>query len=297
MSFSLFSAQEIKYGYIQPKGLKELWVHTGTQCNLHCPFCFEGAGPTSNRIESITLSEAIPYMQEAIELGVQHFSFTGGEPFMNRDFVAILDFALDHKPCLVLTNATAPLQKYYEELALLSQKKHALSFRISLDAPYESAHDENRGKGMFARALESMQQLDMLEFKFSVARHKKPNEDSLAVEMAYRELFRASHLPDDIRLVAFADLSTPNNLEQIPTITENCMTQYKTEAQRDSFMCCHSAMIAKQEGSIQVYPCTLVNDSYDFSHSSLKDALSNKVYLQHHRCYTCFCEGTSCSEL
>ncbi len=28
-------------GYIQPQSLKELWFHTGTLCNLRCPFCLE----------------------------------------------------------------------------------------------------------------------------------------------------------------------------------------------------------------------------------------------------------------
>ena len=32
-------------GYIQPHALRELWFHTGTACNLSCPFCLEGSKP------------------------------------------------------------------------------------------------------------------------------------------------------------------------------------------------------------------------------------------------------------
>jgi len=32
-------------GYIDPQALKELWFHTGTACNLACPFCLEGSKP------------------------------------------------------------------------------------------------------------------------------------------------------------------------------------------------------------------------------------------------------------
>ena len=32
-------------GYIEPESLQELWFHTGTNCNLRCPFCFEGSKP------------------------------------------------------------------------------------------------------------------------------------------------------------------------------------------------------------------------------------------------------------
>ena len=44
-------------GYIQPHTLNELWFHTGTACNLACPFCLEGSSPGDNRLERITLAD------------------------------------------------------------------------------------------------------------------------------------------------------------------------------------------------------------------------------------------------
>ena len=35
----LYTPKGEKRGYIQPHTLKELWFHTGTACNLSCPFC------------------------------------------------------------------------------------------------------------------------------------------------------------------------------------------------------------------------------------------------------------------
>lgn len=32
-------------GYIDAHELRELWFHTGTACNLACPFCLEGQNP------------------------------------------------------------------------------------------------------------------------------------------------------------------------------------------------------------------------------------------------------------
>ena len=77
-------------GYIQPSSLKELWFHTGTICNLSCPFCLEGSKPGDNRLNQPTLDDVKPFIDEAIGLGVEQFSFTGGEPFVNKDFIAIL---------------------------------------------------------------------------------------------------------------------------------------------------------------------------------------------------------------
>ena len=51
-------------------------------------------------------------------LSLHELSFTGGEPFAVRDLVRILDYALDVRPCLVLTNGTDPLLRRFPELRL-----------------------------------------------------------------------------------------------------------------------------------------------------------------------------------
>jgi len=57
-------------------------------------------------------------------------------------------------------------------------------------------------------------------------------------------------------------------------------------------------MIVKREGRMRVYACTLVDDDprYDLG-ASLAEAQTKPVRLCHHRCYTCFAFGSSCSEL
>ena len=72
-------------GYIDADKLKELWIHTGTACNLACPFCLEGSHPGDGRIPGMKLSDVKPFIHEAIDMGVEQFSFTGGEPFVIRD--------------------------------------------------------------------------------------------------------------------------------------------------------------------------------------------------------------------
>ena len=56
-------------GYIQPGALKELWFHTGTNCNLSCPFCLEGSRPGENRLNKMTLGDVKPVGDGAIGLG------------------------------------------------------------------------------------------------------------------------------------------------------------------------------------------------------------------------------------
>jgi hypothetical protein len=62
-------------------------------------------------------------------------------------------------------------------------------------------------------------------------------------------------------------------------------------------MCNFSKMIVKTNDSIGVYACTLVDDDKDYSlGSTLREAMDVRVMMRHHRCYSCFAYGASCSE-
>jgi MoaA/NifB/PqqE/SkfB family radical SAM enzyme len=118
-------------GYIRPHALRELWFHTGTACNLSCPFCLEGSKPGDNRLQLLRLADVEPFIDEACALGVEQFSFTGGEPFLAKDLVRILQRASEVAPCLVLTNGTEALQRRIEQLDVLMHAPHPVSYRFT----------------------------------------------------------------------------------------------------------------------------------------------------------------------
>jgi hypothetical protein len=285
-------------GYIDPHALRELWFHTGTACNLACPFCLEGSKPGDGRLDRIKLSDAKPLIDEAVTLGVEQFSFTGGEPFIVRDFVNILRYAAHQRPCLVLTNGTDPVIKRLHQIETLRDTPHPISFRISIDYADEAQHDEGRGAGSFALAWQGLRSLHELGFKVSVARQMTAGEDTAAVDEAFRALFAEHDLPRDTTIVSFPDFQAPGSNPKVPFVTEHCMTTYQSEASRRDFMCAVSKMVIKINGKMRVYACTLVDDdeSYDLG-GTLTEAMSQRVMLHHHRCYSCFAFGSSCSEL
>ena len=87
-------------------------------------------------------------------------------------------------------------------------------------------------------------------------------------------------------------------LPQVPDITEDCMTRYHNQETRGAFMCNFSKMLVKKEGRVRVYACTLVDDDPDYDlGGNLRESLAARVMLKHHRCYSCFALGSSCSEL
>lgn len=285
-------------GYIQPGALLELWFHTGTACNLACPFCLEGSKPGDGRLERITLEDARSWMDEAAALGVQQFSFTGGEPFVVRDIIRILDYALRLNPCLVLTNGTEPVLQRLLAIESLAGLPHPLSFRVSIDYADEARHDAGRGAGNYRKAWQGLAELHRRGFKVSVARQRDAGEDIEAVDRDFRELCLEHGLPADTHIVSFPDFLTPGAHPRVPFITENCMTTYHSEASRRNFMCHFSKMVIKKDSRMRVYACTLVDDdeSYDLG-GSLSEAEGVRVMLSHHRCYSCFAHGSSCSEV
>jgi len=284
-------------GYIQPQRLNELWFHTGTNCNQHCPFCLEGSKPGCNRIEFLTLSDAQRFIEEALELGVRKFSFTGGEPFVNPEFVAILGAALEHRPCLVLTNATEPLMNQFGAVLSLRDKPNAPSFRVSLDHPDPVRHDESRGKGNFKKALNTLGRLYKAGFGVSIARLMLPGEDSAAVDRAYAPFFREAGVTEGITIIKFPEFHLPGSIPDVPEISEGCMTRYLNAEQRAAFMCNTSKMIVRKNGRCGIYACTLVDDDERFDlDATLRESMQQRVMLAHHRCYSCFACGASCSE-
>ena len=88
--------------------LDTLWFNTGTRCNLQCQNCYIESSPTNDELIFISLEDVRKYLDEIVELelGTTNISFTGGEPFLNKDILPILFLCLERGyKVLVLTNA------------------------------------------------------------------------------------------------------------------------------------------------------------------------------------------------
>ncbi|MDA3885209.1 MAG: radical SAM protein [Candidatus Delongbacteria bacterium] len=284
----------VRWGYIDFHKLKELWFHTGTICNMKCPDCFEHSGPGIHRIEMPKLDDIKPFMDEAIKLEVDQFSFTGGEPFINPDIIEILKYGLKIAPCLVLTNGTEPLLSKFDKLIELQNYKHELTFRVSLDHPDKEKHDKNRGSGNFDKALDTIKKLQNAGFHVSVASRRNTNPITKPYEMAFKEIFDSHGIVGDVQVISFPDLEN----EEVSEISEDCMCKYHSPETYSKFMCAFSRMVVKKNSKMQIYSCTLVDDDpfYELG-KDLTTSTDTRTLLKHPRCYACFAGGMSCSEL
>ncbi|MDA1072051.1 MAG: radical SAM protein, partial [Proteobacteria bacterium] len=77
---------------VQLDRLDTLWINTGTLCNLTCAGCYIESSPRNDRLVYITAAEVAAYLDEIERdaLGTREIGFTGGEPFINPDFLAMV---------------------------------------------------------------------------------------------------------------------------------------------------------------------------------------------------------------
>ena len=142
-------------------GLDTVWFYVaGTICNLRCTHCFISCSPDNHSHGMMTLEGLRPYLEEAAHLGVREYYLTGGEPFMNRELLPILEATLCQGPATVLTNGLFLDADTSRRLrAIADASDYSLDVRVSLDGWGPEDHDRIRGAGTFARAVDGIRAL------------------------------------------------------------------------------------------------------------------------------------------
>ena len=194
-----FTADGSPRARVALRKLETLWINTGTLCNLACRNCYIESSPRNDRIAYIRAAEAAAYFDEIVraDAGTRAIGFTGGEPFMNPEFMAMLADALERGfETLTLTNAMRPTMKHCEALLKLRARHGArLRIRVSLDHYTEALHETERGERSWAPALAGLSWLDENGFAPEVAgpageRTKRPRWLCAPVRNARFELQR-----------------------------------------------------------------------------------------------------------
>lgn len=128
-----------------------IWIITG-RCNLRCTHCYASIYEEE---EELPLGLVVKLLGEAAELGVEHVSFTGGEPLLRRDIFEILSQARDMGFSInVFTNSTLVTDGAASRLARLE-----VGVNTSLDGPNPGVHERLRGPGSWVRAVEGIKRL------------------------------------------------------------------------------------------------------------------------------------------
>ena len=283
------------------KQLETLWFNTGTLCNITCQNCYIESSPKNDRLVYLSLADVTTYLDEVRTQGfpVKVIGFTGGEPFMNPDMIAILTETLSRGfETLVLTNAMRPMMRHQDKLKSLARKHgRLLRFRVSLDDHRAEIHDMERGKASFAKAMDGLRFLSREGMQIEIAGRRLGNEPEAIARSGYRDLFRhegiAIDCDDPVQLVIFPEMVANANP---PEITEACWGIL--DKSPEDVMCASSRMVVRRKGaaSPSVVACTLIAYDERFELGSTLKQADVAVPLNHRYCATfCVLGGAACS--
>lgn len=130
-----------------------VFLELTTLCNLRCKHCFHNDRISHN---SMLFEQAKAIIDQLYERGIVNIKISGGEPFLNPDFLKILTY-LDEKKInyIVYTNGL-----FIDENVLHLKKLKFLSYiRVSMDGPSE-INDSIRGEGTFYRTILGIKRLE-----------------------------------------------------------------------------------------------------------------------------------------
>ena len=279
--------------------LETLWINTGTLCNLACKTCYIESSPTNDALVYLTVAEVDRYLDEAEALGTREIGFTGGEPFMNRDMIAMMRSALGRGfEVLVLTNAMRPMRRFEDQLkAIVLEHGDRLTMRVSLDHYTKALHEAERGPGTWAKAIDGLQWLSEHGFRIAVAGRRLAGESEAVARAGYARLFAQIGVridaADPSRLVLFPEMDASAD---VPEISEACWGILGLAPQ--TMMCASSRMIIKRKGAARpvVAACTLLPYDDQFALGETLAQARSKVMLNHPHCARfCVLGGASCS--
>ena len=146
------------------------------------------------------------------DLPTRLIGFTGGEPFMNPDIIAMLDDVLSRGfDALVLTNAMPPMRKLRPQLLALRDAYGAqLRIRVSLDHYSPEVHEAERGRRSWAPTIDGLVWLACNGFAIDVAGRRFSGEPEAALRAGFARLFAELDLPIDAARSGPADAVSRN---------------------------------------------------------------------------------------
>lgn len=236
---------------------------------------------------------------EAEGLGTTEIGFTGGEPFMNKDIVPILESCLERGfEVLVLSNAMRPMRRHESSLVdLLECYGPKLTIRVSLDHYSREIHEAERGRETWDKAIDGLKWLSNEGFSIAVAGRHLAQEDDAEARRGYAQLFAREGIAvvpaDPARLVLFPEMDATAD---VPEITTACWGILNVDPA--SVMCSNSRMVVKHKGNDAptVVACTLLPHGKDFQMGRTLKEASRTVSLNHPHCARfCVLGGASCS--
>jgi sulfatase maturation enzyme AslB (radical SAM superfamily) len=277
--------------------LDALWFQVGgTFCNLECRHCFVSCSPRNHSFAFLDLETVRHALAESVALGVKEYYFTGGEPFLNDDMVAILELTLRYGPATVLTNGTVFREEWLERLKRAENGSvYSLEFRVSLDGFTADQNDPVRGDGTFGRIVRGIRQLvahGFLPIVTVTRTHDDQNEADLVagfVHLLREQGYERPRLKILPTLRIGAEIERCRGYHAEERVTPEMMQGYDVAQ-----LLCNNSRIVTSRG---VYVCPILIEAPDARLGATLTEAQGAYPLRHHACFTCYQYGALCANV
>lgn len=272
--------------------LSTLWIQvTGTWCNLKCTHCFNSSGPKNPWLKSLDTDRVKASIKEAERLGVKEIYFTGGEPFLHKDILALLEFSLSVAPTTVLTNGTMVTQAVAERLGhLVADSRYSLEIRVSVDDVDEERNDRIRGRGTLAKAIRAIRLLDaqgLLPILTATEILQEGFSENGGMYGRFRDFLLGQGIRKPrVKIIPVFPIGRMANAEA-PRLAEEMLEGFDF-----SLLQCSETRVVAEGG---VYSCPILAGLPEarLSEGSLQESL-RPCRLYHPACATCYQTGMTC---
>jgi len=274
--------------------LDTLWFQVaGTVCNLQCTHCFISCSPANHSHEMMDLATVRRFLTEAEALGVREYYFTGGEPFMNREILEILEAALALGPTSVLTNGVLIRPETAARLRQIRDgSPYSLDVRISIDGWDAASNDGVRGEGTFERILEGIRCLVEAGLNPVVTvTDACAGASSQEGRTRFLSFLRTIGLERPrLKVLPLLRLGAEERRSRAYREWESLAGRELTADEAEALQCSSCRMVTSKG----VYVCPILIDSPDARMGQRLSDTLRPFELRHRACYTCHVEGLTC---
>ena len=283
---------------VELTALDQLWFQlAGTVCNLECKHCFASCSPLNRSYWFLERSQVQSALQDSIDLGVKEYHFTGGEPFLHREIIGILQDTLALGPATVLTNATLFTPQLIESLVTTAVgSAYSLEFSVGLDGATQESNDAIRGHGTFVRTMKGIEMLVAAGFlPILTAMQSWPDEDHESVLAGFAELLADyGYNRPRIRILPQFHIGAETARSRAYLTRERVTPEMLLDVDVGRLLCSRARLLTTK--GVYACPILLGCDSARIG-TSLAEATGRAVSLSQQACYTCYCHVVNSADL
>jgi len=275
--------------------LDTLWFQVaGTLCNIACTHCFISCSPKNHSHEMMGLEDVEMRLAEARAIGVREYYFTGGEPFMNRDLLAILEATLRQGPATVLTNGMLLPPDVCRKLKALSDlSDYSLDLRISLDGFDRASHDAIRGQGVWDRVMGGIANLVAVGLNPVITvTTAAEGVETWEGRRRFLDLMRSFGIEKPrLKILSLFRIGAEESRTRAYADWERLSEEMLAAGDVETLQCASGRMVTSK--GVYVCPILIEEEGARLGHSLAESQRS--FPLRYGACHTCWVDGVTCT--